>query len=38
MSRKGLTFQFKSKKSKNNISLIKKYEKKLQDQIDLREK
>ena len=38
LSRKGLTFQFKSKKSKNNISLIKKYEKKLQEQINLREK
>ena len=38
LSRKGLTFQFKSKKSKYNISLIKKYEKKLQEQINLREK
>ena len=37
-SRKGLTFQFKSKKSKYNLSLIKQYEKKLQEQIDLREK
>lgn len=37
-SRKGLTFQFKSKKSKYNLSLIKKYEKNLQEQINLREK
>lgn len=35
--RKGLTFQFKSKKSKYNIKLIKKYEKKLKYQITLRE-
>ena len=38
MSRKGLTFQFKTKKSKYDFSKIKKYEKKLQEQIDLREK
>ena len=37
MSRKGLTFQFKTKKSKYNYSLIKKYENKLQQQIKLRE-
>ena len=38
MSRKGFTFQFKTKKSKYDFSKIKKYEKKLQEQIDLRKK
>jgi len=38
MSRKGLTFQFKTKESKYNYPLIKKYENKLQHQIKLREK
>ena len=37
ISRRGLTFQFKSKKSKYNFKLIKKYEKKLKYQISLRE-
>ena len=38
MSRKGLTFQFKTKNSKYDFPKIKEYEKKLQEQINLREK
>ena len=37
-SRKGLTFQFKTKNSKYDFPKIKEYEKKLQEQINLREK
>ena len=38
LSRQGWTFQFKDKKSKYNMRLIKEYEKKLYNQIKLREK
>jgi ectoine hydroxylase-related dioxygenase (phytanoyl-CoA dioxygenase family) len=36
LPRKGLTFQFKSKNSSYDLAKIKKYEKKLQEQIKLR--